>query len=78
MDIIISDKGWERTNTDGYKSTNSPSLREFEWKVKIRYFLIFGLITLVMIAGISNYNSKPFSRTVVITVQEKYYIFPQC
>uniref|UniRef100_A0A8C5H005 Reverse transcriptase n=1 Tax=Gouania willdenowi TaxID=441366 RepID=A0A8C5H005_GOUWI len=38
MNIIIKDDDWERTLREGHKITNSPSLKEFEWKTKIRFF----------------------------------------
>lgn len=36
--IIIRDIDWEETFQSGHKSTNSPAWKEFEWKVKMRYF----------------------------------------
>lgn len=36
--IIIRDIDWEETFQSGHKLTNSPTWREFEWKVKMRYF----------------------------------------
>lgn len=36
--IIITDEEWEETFKAGHKLTNSPSWREFDWKVKMRYF----------------------------------------
>lgn len=38
MNIIIKDEDWEQTLREGHKITNSPVLREFEWKTKIRFF----------------------------------------
>lgn len=36
--IIISEEEWEETFKEGHKLTNSPTWREFDWKVKMRYF----------------------------------------
>lgn len=38
MNIIIEDEDWEQTLREVHKITNSPVLREFEWKTKIRFF----------------------------------------
>lgn len=38
MNVIINDDEWEQTMLEGHKITNSPTLREFEWKTKIRFF----------------------------------------
>lgn len=36
--IIISEEEWEETFKEGHKITNSPTWREFDLKVKMRYF----------------------------------------
>ena len=36
--VIITDDDWEETFKSGHKLTNSPTWREFEWKVKMRFF----------------------------------------
>ena len=38
MNTIISDEEWEHSCREGHKVTNSPTWREFEWKVKMRFF----------------------------------------
>lgn len=35
---IISDEDWEETFKARHKLTNSPIRREFDWKVRMRYF----------------------------------------
>lgn len=37
--IIITDEKWEETFKAGHKITSSPIWREFDWKVKMRYFI---------------------------------------
>ena len=37
--IIITDEQWEETFKAGHKVTNSPTWREFDWKIKMRYFI---------------------------------------
>lgn len=36
--VIITDDEWEESFRSGHKLTNSPTWREFDWKVKMRYF----------------------------------------
>lgn len=36
--IIITEEEWEETFKEGHRLTNSPTWREFDWKVKMRYF----------------------------------------
>lgn len=38
MNTIITDEGWEQSCREGHKVTNSPTWREFEWKIKMRFF----------------------------------------
>lgn len=38
--VIITNDDWEETFKSGHTLTNSPTWREFEWKVKMRYFNI--------------------------------------
>ena len=37
MNTIITDEGWEQSCREGHKVTNSPTWREFEWKIKMRF-----------------------------------------
>ena len=37
--IIITDEQWEETFKAGHKVTNSPTWREFDWKIKMKYFI---------------------------------------
>jgi len=38
MNIIIMDEEWEQMFQEGHKISSSPMLREFEWKIKVRFF----------------------------------------
>lgn len=38
LSSLISDKDWELFCREGYEITNSPIWKEFEWKVKMRFF----------------------------------------
>lgn len=38
MNIIINDEDWEKMFREGHRISNSPMLREFEWKIKIWFF----------------------------------------
>lgn len=38
MNVIIDDDSWEDGCERGHKITNSPSWKEFNWKIKMRYF----------------------------------------
>lgn len=38
MNICISDKTWKKACLEGQKLTSSPSLRKFEWKIRMRVF----------------------------------------
>ena len=37
--IIITDEQWEETFKAGHRVTNSPTWREFDWKIKMRYVI---------------------------------------
>lgn len=39
LNIIITDEQWEETFKAGHKVTSSPTWREFDWKIKMRYFI---------------------------------------
>merc|ERR1712035_181329 len=38
MNTIISDKNWELSCREGHKITSCPIWREFDWKVRMRFF----------------------------------------
>jgi len=38
MNIIIMDEEWEQMFQEGHQISSSPMLREFEWKIKVRFF----------------------------------------
>uniref|UniRef100_A0A3P8TVH1 Reverse transcriptase domain-containing protein n=1 Tax=Amphiprion percula TaxID=161767 RepID=A0A3P8TVH1_AMPPE len=38
MNVIIKDEEWQEVCDSGHKITNSPMWKEFNWKIKMRYF----------------------------------------
>lgn len=38
LNILINENEWDETCLSGHKLTNSPNWREFDWKIKNRYF----------------------------------------
>lgn len=38
MNVIIEDTCWENVCEEGHKITSSPMWKEFNWKLKVRYF----------------------------------------
>ncbi|MEQ2273730.1 hypothetical protein XENORESO_008121 [Xenotaenia resolanae] len=38
MNIVIEDKEWERVCENGHKIIHSPGWKEFDWKLKMRFF----------------------------------------